>query len=274
MSCTSSIRPISKRSICWPTAICGWGNFKTRSHWWSPHTKLIRMIRGAAVIDRIMRNGNSAAASVLMGTAQFAAGDYKTAAATLKKALDLNPNLPGAWTIYGRALLGSGATEEAKIAFRRALEADPNDFDACLHLGGGLRHDGDLEGARPYLAHALVLRPDSVQAQFQIFALDAATGHLDEARTGFEKLVKQWPDFVEAHLQLAMVYARLHQTELSARERKIVEELNEKAQGTATGSHTVTRVRADCRRRCNGEGRRSGIAHRSGRFAAGQAIWG
>jgi hypothetical protein len=34
---------------------------------------------------------------------------------------------------------------------------------------------------------------------------------------------------VEAHLQLAMVYARLHQTELSARERKIVEELNEKA---------------------------------------------
>ena len=41
--------------------------------------------------------------------------------------------------------------------------------------------------------------------------------------------VKQWPDFVEAHLQLAMVYARLHQTELSARERKIVEELNEKA---------------------------------------------
>jgi len=185
--------------------------------------------KGAAVIDRIMRSGNSAAASVLMGTAQFAAGDYKTAAATLKKALDLNPNLPGAWTIYGRALLGSGATEEAKIAFRRALEADPNDFDACLHLGGGLRHDGDLEGARPYLAHALVLRPDSAQAQFEIFALDAATGHLDEARTGFEKLVKQWPDFVEAHLQLAMVYARLHQTELSARERKIVEELNEKA---------------------------------------------
>jgi tetratricopeptide (TPR) repeat protein len=185
--------------------------------------------KGAAVIDRIMRNGNSAAASVLMGAAQFAAGDYKTAAATLKKALDMNPNLPGAWTLYGRALIGDGANEEAKAALRHALEADPNDFNACLRLGGVLRHDGDSEGAEPYLRHAITLRPDSVAAQFQIFALDAASGHLEEAKAGLEKLVKQWPDFVEAHLQLAIVYARLHQTEDSAREQKIVVELNEKA---------------------------------------------
>ena len=185
--------------------------------------------KGAAVIDRIMRSGNSSVANVLMGTAQFAAGDYKAASVTLKQALDLNPDIPGAWTIYGRALLGSSENERAKEAFRRALQADPNDFDACLHLGGILRHDGDTEGAAPYLQHALTLRPDSAPAQFQIHALDAATGHLEEARSGFEQLVKQWPDFVEAHLQLASVYARLHQTELSARERKIVVELNERA---------------------------------------------
>ena len=188
-----------------------------------------QMEKGAAVIDRIMRNGNPAVAGMLLGASQFAARDYKTAAATLKKALDTNPNLPGAWTLYGRALLGSGQNEDANAAFRRALEADPNDFDACLHVGGVLRHDGDLEGARPYLVHALALRPDSAPAQFQTYALDAATGHLEEARTGFERMVKEWPDFEEAHLQLATVYARLHQTQLSARERKIVVELNEKA---------------------------------------------
>ena len=102
-------------------------------------------------------------------------------------------------------------------------------IDACLHLGGVLRHDGDTEDARPYLKHALTLRPDSAPAQFQILALDATDGHLEEARTGLEKLVKQWPDFVEAHLQLATVYARLHLTQESARERQIVVELNEKA---------------------------------------------
>jgi len=185
--------------------------------------------KGAAVIDRMMRNGNSAVASVLMGASQFAAGEYKTSAATLRKALDLNPKLPAAWTIYGRALLSNGENEEAKRAFRRALEADPNDFDACLHLGALLRHDGDTAGAEPYLRHALVLRPESAATLFQVCALDAATGHLEEAKTGFQKLVKQWPDFVEAHLQLALLYARLHQTQDSERERRIVVELNEKA---------------------------------------------
>ena len=117
--------------------------------------------KGAAVIDRMMRNGNSAVASVLIGASQYAAGDYKAAAATLRKALDLNPEIPGAWTIYGRALLANGDYEEAKTAFRRALKSDPNDFDACLHLGAVLRHDGDIENAGPYLKHAIMLRPDS-----------------------------------------------------------------------------------------------------------------
>ena len=181
------------------------------------------------MIDRLMRNGNSAVASVLVGATQFGAGDYKTAVGvTLEKALDTDPNIPGAWTMYGRALLGTGENEKAKEAFRHALQADPNDFDACLHLGAILRHDGDTEGAGPYLKHALTLRPDSAAAQFQILALDAAAGHLEEAKAGLEKLVKQWPDFVEAHIQLAMIYTRLHQTQDSERERRIVGDLNEK----------------------------------------------
>lgn len=185
--------------------------------------------KGAAVIDRMMRNGNSAVASVLLGASQYAAGDYKASAATLHKALDLNPALPGAWTIYGRALLSGGENEEAKAAFQRALQADANDFDACLHLGALLRHDGDLAHAGPYLKHALMLRPDSATALFQVSALDAAEGHLQEAKTGFEKLVTQWPDFVEAHVQLAMIYSKLHQGQDSERERRIVVELNDKA---------------------------------------------
>ena len=185
--------------------------------------------KGAAVIDRMMRNGNSAVASVLLGASQYAAGDYKASAATLRKALDLNPALPGAWTIYGRALLNNGENEQAKAAFLRALQTDANDFDACLHLGALLRHDGDLAGAGPYLKHALMLRPDSATALFQVSALDAAEGHLQDAQSGFEKLVKQYPEFVDAHVQLAMIYARLHQTQESERERRIVVELNAKA---------------------------------------------
>jgi tetratricopeptide (TPR) repeat protein len=184
--------------------------------------------KGATVIDRMMRNGNSTVAGVLVGAAQYAAGEYKLATATLEKTLAANPEIPGAWTLYGRALQISGESDKAKEAFQRGLKADPNDFDACLHMGAILRLGGDLQGAEPYLQHAVLLRPDSAPAQFQIAALQASTGRLDEAQSGFEKLVKQWPDFVDAHLQLALLYSRQHRTKDSERERTIVQELNDK----------------------------------------------
>src|SRR5579859_547502 len=185
--------------------------------------------RGAAVIDRIMRNGDPDVANVLLGATRYAARDYNGAAETLGKALEHNPQLPGAWTLYGRALLNSGENEKAKTALEKAVQADPNDFDACLHFGALLRHDGELERAAPLLQHALRLRPDSATALFQVSALEAGQGQLEEARTAFEKIVARWPDFVEAHVQLATIYARLHRTVESERERKIVANLNENA---------------------------------------------
>jgi len=188
-----------------------------------------QMKRGEIVIDRVLKNGNSAEANLLIGAAQFAAGDFKKAAETLNRALQANPNLPGGWTIYGRALIGSGDNEGAKSALRHALDADPNDFDANLRLGGMLRHDGENDAAAPYLTRALQLRPESAPAQLQMGALNASTGHLEEARKQLEAVAKRWPDFLEAHVQLASLYARMNLPEESAHERKIVLALNAKA---------------------------------------------
>jgi len=185
--------------------------------------------KGEIVIDRVLKNGNSAEANLLIGASQFEAGDFKKAAETLNRGLQANPDLPGGWTIYGRALIGRGDNEGAKSAFHRALEADPNDFDANLHLGGMLRHDGENDAAAPYLTRALQLRPESAVAQLQVGALNASTGHLEEARKQLEAIAKRWPDFLEAHVQLASLYARMHLSEESARERKIVLALNAKA---------------------------------------------
>jgi tetratricopeptide (TPR) repeat protein len=157
------------------------------------------------------------------------AGDYKTAAETLRKVLAANPELPGGWTLYGRALLNGNQNDDAKTAFQHALQIDANDFEANLYLGGMLRHDGDYQGAAPLLQCALRLRPDSVAARFQVGALDAALGHLEAARTQLEAVARQSPDFVEAHVQLAAVYARLKRTRDSERERQIVIALNAKA---------------------------------------------
>jgi tetratricopeptide (TPR) repeat protein len=202
-------------------------------------TALIRMgeiQRGEVVIDRILKDGNTAEANLLMGEAQFAATDYKTAAATLRKALELNPNLPEAWSLYARSLLNSEDTPGAKEAFERALQGDRNDFPANLYLGAILRHDGSNAEAAPYLQRALQLRPASTEAQFQIAALHAGDGRLDAARKEFEQIERIDPDFLEVHVQLAALYSRMKLTEESRREQAIVLKLNERARGTTPHS--------------------------------------
>jgi tetratricopeptide (TPR) repeat protein len=194
-------------------------------------TALIRsgkLQRGEEIINHILKNGNSAEANFLLGEAQFEAGDYKLAAETIRKAIDLKPNLPGLWSLYGNVLLRVN-DPGAEAAFRHALQDDPNDYSANLHLGGLLRFVGKFADAAPYLEKALLLRPAAPEARLQVGALQAAEGKVGEARKTLELLEKDWPDFLETHLQLASLYARMNLKDQSERERQIVLKLNEKA---------------------------------------------
>lgn len=195
-------------------------------------TALIRdgqIQKGELVIDRILKSGDSAEVTLLMGAAQLAGGDPKTAIATIGKALEMNPDLPSGWSLYGEALQDGGQEEKAKDAFRHALQSDPNDFDANFRLGAVLRHDGNVQGAFPYLERALQLRPGSVSALYQVGATNLAFGKLELARKNLEQVERESPDFPEVHAQLASLYARLGLAADSKRERDIILKLNEKS---------------------------------------------
>lgn len=197
-------------------------------------TALIRQGKiheGEVIIDPILKGGDTPEANLLMGEAQFAANDYGAAAATLRKAVNQNPNLPEAWSLYGHALLNAGAENlaEAKAAFQHALQLDPNDFSANLFLGSIFRREGDYLHALPYEESALRLRPASPEARFQIAALHAALSKFEDARKEFEQLERDYPDFLEVHVQLAAIYARMNLPKESQHEREMVLKLNEKA---------------------------------------------
>lgn len=195
-------------------------------------TALIRdgqIEKGEVIIDRILKKGDTADVNLLMGAAQLAAGDFKKASSTIRKALDMDPNLPGGWSLYGQALEQDGQPEQSVDAFRHALQIDPNDFDANLRLGALLRHDGNNPEAQPYLERALLLRPSSIPARFQVGAVHLALGKLDPARKDLEQVAHDSPDFQEVHVQLAALYARMGLTADSQREREIVLKLNEKS---------------------------------------------
>jgi tetratricopeptide (TPR) repeat protein len=181
--------------------------------------------RGQQIVDRILRNGDSAEARLLLGMAKLEALEYLAAIADLTKAVELNPHLPDLYSYLGQAQMASGDMAAARAAFERELAQNPNDFDSNLRLAVLLKQDGDYDRARDLLGRALRVRPGDPGALYQVGATYLAAGDMDRACATLEEVVKQSPQFLEAHVSLAQVYYRLKRKADGDRERTLVQKL-------------------------------------------------
>ncbi len=186
--------------------------------------------RGQVVIDRILKNGDSAEARLLLGTTKLSAQDFPAALVDLSKAVELNPRLPDVFTYYGQALLRTGDASGATAAFRKALAANPNDFNSNMQLAVLLKEDARFEEALALVQRALLVRPSDLGARYQLATLNLQQGKTEDARLQLESIVKAAPDFTEAHVTLATVYYRLKRKQDGDRERSIVLKLNAQTQ--------------------------------------------
>jgi tetratricopeptide (TPR) repeat protein len=185
---------------------------------------------GQRLLDKILKNGDSAEARLLMGTAKLGVADFAGALEDLAKAVALNPKLPSVNSFYGQALMATGDTTAAAKAFRAELALNPNDFDSNLNLASILRQDQDYAEAAKLLERALRVRPGDLRSRYQIASIELSTNKIDEARAGLESIVKEAPKFTEAHVSLATIYYRLKRKADGDRERELVRALNEEAQ--------------------------------------------
>jgi tetratricopeptide (TPR) repeat protein len=191
-------------------------------------TALLRdkqIARGQQMIDRVMRDGDSAEARLLLGTAKLNAREFEAAIADFEKAAQLNPHLPEVHSYLGRTHIEIGDTAAARLDFQKELELNPNDFESNLNLGALLKQEQDYEGARKLLDQALRVRPGDLRTRFQIASVNLAASRLDDARAGLEAIVKQAPQFVEAHIALATTYYRLNRKLEGDREKALARKL-------------------------------------------------
>jgi tetratricopeptide (TPR) repeat protein len=194
--------------------------------------------RGGVLIDRILRNGDSAEARLLLGTTKLFALDYAGAVPELKKAVELNPRLPEVHSYYGQALLRTGDPTGAGAEFRTELEMNPTDFMSNLQLGVLAKEDQNYAEASGYFDRALRRRPGDPGVRYQIATVDLALEKVEDARDKLEKLVKESPQFTEAHVSLATVYYRLKRKPEGDRERAIVQKLLAEQQAKQPGVNT------------------------------------
>ena len=192
--------------------------------------------RGQVLVDRILREGESAEARLLLGTTKMNAQEFAEALVDLRKAAELNPQLPDVFSYYGLALLTTGDVAAAAGAFRKELESNPNDFVSNLQLGVIFKQDQRYDAALSSFERALRVRPGDPGVRYQLATLDLITGNIEQACSKLEELVKETPHFVEAHVSLATVYYRLKRKEDGDRERATVLKLNAESQASQPGA--------------------------------------
>ncbi len=192
--------------------------------------------RGQVLVDRLLREGESAQARLLLGATKMNAQDFADALVDLKKAAELDPHLPDVYSYYGLALLTTGDMAAAANAFRKELESNPYDFVSNLQIGVILKQDQRYDEARSSFERALRVRPGDPGVRYQLATLDLITGKLDEACSKLEQLTKESPDFVEAHVSLATVYYRLKRKAAGDKERETVLKLTAERQAGEPGA--------------------------------------
>jgi Tfp pilus assembly protein PilF len=194
-----------------------------------------RVEEGQVLVDRILRNGDSAEAHLMLGSAKMNVQDFAGARDEFAKAEALNPNLPDVHVLYAEALVFTGDSDLSSKEFKDELAIDPYNFDANLQLGASARLEQNYDEARKYFARALETRPADPGVRYQQALIDIDQGKLDSARQTLESLVKESPQFTEAHVSLSLVYYRLKRPADGKREREIVQKLTAEAQAKQPG---------------------------------------
>jgi tetratricopeptide (TPR) repeat protein len=192
--------------------------------------------QGQRLVDRILKNGDSAEARLMMGVAKRAVQDLAGSLEDLARAVALNPDLPGVHSLYGQALLETGNRDKARVELDEELKRNPLDFDANLLIGVMLKDEAEYDRALAHFKKALGLRPGDAAVRYQIATVHVSQGQTEFALPLLESIVKDAPKFLEAHVSLATVYYRLQRRDDADRERAIVDELNKEIQAKQPGA--------------------------------------
>jgi tetratricopeptide (TPR) repeat protein len=192
--------------------------------------------KGQVLVDRILRNGDSAEAHLMLGEAKMGVADFAGGRDEFAKAVALNPNLPEVHMLYAQALHMTGDSDQSAKEFKAELANDPYNFESNLQLGATAREVQKYDEAQQFFARALESRPGDPGVRYQLALIDMNQGRLDDARTKLESLAKEYPEFTEAHVSLSMVYFRLKRPEDGKRERDIVQKLTAEAQAKQPGA--------------------------------------
>ena len=157
-------------------------------------------------------------------------GDLKGAIEHYRKALQINPRLPGVHFELGEAILQSapsdpGAQGEAENEFKAAVNVDGDTAKTECQFGSIAYSQSDMDGAFAHYQRAYQLNPNEVEAQMGLARILMTRDKPQEAIKYLRMAVTRDPLNGGAHYRLAQAYRHVQMLDDAKKEAKLVEEI-------------------------------------------------
>jgi len=136
-------------------------------------------------------------------------GDEAAAIANYRKAIQLDPKLPGLYFQFGNILYSSTDQKlkaEAEAQFQAALVVNPQDEKAQLMLGKLAGQRGDLKAAYDADSRAVEMQPNDADACTEFAMILISMDERDKARTLLLHALEIDPMNYIAHYRLSTIY--------------------------------------------------------------------
>ena len=158
------------------------------------------------------------------------AGDLKGAIDHYRKALQIDPRLPGVHFELGEAILQSapgdaGTQAEAQKEFEVALNVDGDSARTECQLGSIALSQSQMDQAFAHYQRAYQINPNEVQAQMGLAKVLMVQEKPKEAIQYLRKAVESDPLNGAAHYQLGIAYRRLQMQDMARKELQLSQEI-------------------------------------------------
>jgi tetratricopeptide (TPR) repeat protein len=139
--------------------------------------------------------------------------DLTGAIAAFRKAIAIDPNLPGIHFELAEALHGSASQSDraqAEHEYAIALEKNPREVQAAVRLADLQADRGDLNSAAGLYERALTQQPNNADAALGLARVYSEKNDNDKALALLQQALTEDPTNVLAHFRLSALYRKMH----------------------------------------------------------------
>jgi tetratricopeptide (TPR) repeat protein len=147
--------------------------------------------------------------------------DLPGAIAGFRRAIAINPNLPGIHFELAEALHGSASQADraqAEAEYALALEKNPREAQAAVRLGDFNADKGSLDKASEFYERALKQQPKNAEASLGLARVYSEKNENEKALPLLQQVLADDPTNLLAHFRLSALYRKLHKPEDAKRE--------------------------------------------------------